>query len=521
MIRLSVFILLVALLHLSGVDTLHAAISDDCVVRFVPIARKIAQDRTNRTPYRAIVRLYSNAELPPDVWIPSEVLTDLNVKYDLNKEKTVFTFRLQNPAAKLGVPSLKQLAPKGLDLDFRALSEDNRIHFNLNGMERVTGLGYELADVSHKPATPPEAALLIVGKEAFMRDAMERGARRTAQWREEKPEKLQSPFNLVWDHVRRENRDLTSGDALPGVRVISPTWFALTDESGALSNLAGASYVPAAHAKGYHVWALVSNGFKKKRTTDFLKDPSAQNRCIARLLAYAALYGFDGINVDFENVANDDAARLTAFVRKLSTEAAKMKLKMSIDIMIPTNWSKCYDRKSLAKIVDYVAVMTYDEHWSSAPRAGSTASLPWTEAALKRTLADVPPQKLLLGIPLYTREWEETRDKNGKVKVKSKAFSMASVDARLRETSADKRWLSDKGQHYFDYVSDDKTYRIWIEDTRSLALRMDLVEKNALAGAAFWRKGFEHREIWDEIEEATERMAKERARKEAEKKKAK
>ena len=149
-----------------------------------------------------------------------------------------------------------------------------------------------------------------------------------------------------------------------------------------------------------------------------------------------------------------------------------------------------------------MAVMAYDEHWGSSPRSGSTASLPWTLAGLRRTMEQIPAEKLLMGVPFYTREWAETKAKNGKISARAKTMAMVSVDARLAETGATLQWLGDKGQNYFQYVSDDKTYRIWVEDERSMALRMGLVRQYKAAGAAFWRKGFEKPEIWPVIDKA-------------------
>jgi spore germination protein YaaH len=233
-----------------------------------------------------------------------------------------------------------------------------------------------------------------------------------------------------------------------------------------------------------------------------LKNASAQNQFIARMLVYAKLYNVDGINIDFENVDNNDASRLSSFVKKFADAAHGIGLSMSIDLPVPTEWSKAYERRTLGNAVDYVAVMTYDEHWGSSPRAGSIASIPWVSAGIQRSMSEIPAEKLLMGVPFYTREWSETRGKNGKVSVRAKTMSMASVDLRIEETRADLQWLGDKGQNFFQYVSDDKTNKIWVEDERSIAGRMSLVKKFGIAGTAFWRKGFEKPEIWTVIEQS-------------------
>ncbi len=446
-----------------------------------------------QTDHFALIRSYEDERITPDIWIPSDFVAALNLPVKFDASKRAFTVRIDKPAETLGIPALGTLAPNALELDFAAKSEDGRQHFNISDIEQVTGISYILS----KNRTDASQSTLVVGPAALVKK--ERRSR-------EEPalDPLPKPFNLLWDHLTRDTPDLTAEEKISAVDVLAPTWFALIDEKGGMSNRGSVAYVRAAHDRGYRVWALVTNSFNKARTTKFLADGAAQNRFIAQLLACARIYGFDGINVDFEGVDNGDASRLTAFVKKLATAARTMGLTISIDIMVPSNWSKCYERPALSNIVDYVAVMTYDEHWRTAPKAGSTASLPWVTAKLKDTLADIPAEKLLLGIPLYTREWEETKAKNGKISVKSKTLAMVSADLAMQAAGAQQRWLPQAGQNYFEYVSADKTYKVWVEDAYSITLRMELVQKNKLAGAAFWRKGFEKPEIWTQVEKLSQ-----------------
>jgi spore germination protein YaaH len=463
--------------------------------KLVPIERLVSEGKVNRTPYFAYVKVHSGDVA--DIWVPSELLSDMKCPVKLSPDGSSFTGRLENPSERLGIPDLKKLLPNSagaIDVDFRAVSDD-RHYFNMTGMEAVTGVTGTMTDSRRVIVPPASGDILVVGRSEMM---PEKARVKTPEFA---PPDLAPPFSLLWDHVVKHNPDISAEDALPTVKVISPTWFAITDGQGAISNKADWSYTVDAHAKGYEVWALVSNGFNRDRTKKFLASESNQNLFIARMLVYAKLYGVDGINIDFENVADDDASRFTAFVKKFAESARSASLKISIDLPIPTSWNNAYQRAELGKAVDYVAVMTYDEHWGTSPRAGSTASLPWTGAGLERTISQIPAEKLLMGVPFYTREWAESKAKNGRVSVKARTMAMASVDARLQETGAALQWLGDKGQNYFQYVSDDKkTYRIWVENERSMALRMELVKKFNVAGAAFWRKGFEKPEIWPVIE---------------------
>lgn len=440
-----------------------------------------ARGGVQTTPYRAIVRRFFDTAIPEDIWLPREIFPFLQLPVKFSQERSSFSVRITNPAKVLGVPLLASLAPNALDLDFQARNEDCGQFLSVREIEAVTGLSCKISAQNSVIVEPSR----IRPKEEVPRDRSSRPTKR---------------INLLWDHVEDDNVDLTAEPKRPGVRVISPTWFSLTDEAGGISSRGSLSYVRAAHARGYDVWALVSNGFNRNRTTKFLANRSARNLFIARMLAYASIYGFDGINIDFENVAVKDARKLTEFVRSLSFAGKSLGLTMSIDVMVPSKWSACYERKALASIVDYVALMAYDEHWRTSPKAGSTASLPWVESALLKTLHEVPAKKLLLGIPLYTREWVEGGNQGGKITVKSKTMSMISADLRMAEKGASKRWLPKTGQHYYEYMEGGKRYRVWMEDGRSISLRMRLVNRHNLAGAAFWRKGFEKPHIWELVE---------------------
>jgi spore germination protein YaaH len=105
-----------------------------------------------------------------------------------------------------------------------------------------------------------------------------------------------------------------------------------------------------------------------------------------------------------------------------------------------------------------------------------------------------------MGIPFYTREWRETIDEHGKVKVRSKAYGMDDIQKKLEEHNLKPIWLDDKGLFYTEYKKDGSLYRIWLEDEKSIAKKAALVKKYDLAGAASWRKGFEAPHIWPVLE---------------------
>lgn len=313
-------------------------------------------------------------------------------------------------------------------------------------------------------------------------------------------------INLVWEHVVSKNPDVSKIGALPGVNVVTPTWFEMKDAEGNLLNRADPAYVKWAHKRGYKVWGLVTNGFNPDWTKSVLSSYDKRDQLIAQLLYYAHLYDLDGINIDFENVYLEEKEELVQFVRELTPYLHQQGLTVSIDVTIKSNakqWSMFLDRKALAEVVDYVAVMTYDEHWAASPKAGSVASLPWVERGLQGVLEEVPNEKLLLGVPFYTRLWTEAKQADGTVKVSSKAYSMTKAQEWINERKLTPVMDEASGQHYVEYKDpkDGNVYKMWIEDVTSMKKRVEIVNKYDLAGIASWRRGFEVPEIWQAIDE--------------------
>jgi len=53
---------------------------------------------------------------------------------------------------------------------------------------------------------------------------------------------------------------------------------------------------------------------------------------------------------------------------------------------VDVNDIQCYDKKALSEAVDYIMYMSYDQHWSTSPVAGSVAQVSWQEKIVKRVL---------------------------------------------------------------------------------------------------------------------------------------
>lgn len=416
------------------------------------------------------------------LWVPAEALRLMGVPLEDGPNNKCFYISVTDPAQRFDSPVLAQLAGRRIALYFPSLSVEGVSYFNMSGMQNLTNLDFRRENGS-----------VVFTPNDSVRGYVQSGA-------VELPP-ISGKLTMTWEHVTLDNPNLGAQNAIPGLDVLSPTWFNLMDANGGMANRASAAYVESAHRRGYRVWGLVSNSFNAAMTTALFKNARAMNLFMARLIIYAKIYGLDGVNIDFEGMNETDRAQFVRFVARISELLRPEGLTLSVDVFIPANTksSRSHDRGELAKYVDYVMLMAYDEHWRTSPRAGSVASMPWVTKAVEGTLAEgVPPSKLVLGVPFYMRRWEETKA-NGGVKVKGYTLTMAEAEELAAKRGAQMQWLETPGQYYFTYVANGKVQKIWVENAASIERKLSLVGKYGLAGMAGWRKCHEKPEVWDTI----------------------
>lgn len=307
---------------------------------------------------------------------------------------------------------------------------------------------------------------------------------------------MDGKVNMVWHQVTSTDANAYFADAtanMTGVNVISPTWFYLLDTSGNIANISSADYVAQAHEKGLKVWGLIDNFTQEVSTIETLSNTAARQNIISQLIQAATSVGMDGINVDFESLSEDVGIHFLEFLRELSIECHKNNLVLSVDNPVPEDFTSHYDRAEQGRVVDYVIIMGYDEHYVGS-EAGSVASLPWVEQGIQGTLAEVPAERVINAVPFYTRLWRTTGGN-----VTSEAIGMDQAQQVISENNVETYWDKTTSQNYGKYDIDNSTYQIWIEDSQSIAEKVKLVSKYNLAGVSAWKLGFENSGIWQVI----------------------
>lgn len=311
-----------------------------------------------------------------------------------------------------------------------------------------------------------------------------------------------SPVILAWHNVTTTDAAQYLQDYikyLDDINTISPTWFALSDDEGTVASIASESYVTTCHDKGLKVWGLVDNmTYPEVSSYTVLSNPDKRKRVIEQLLAYAAQYNLDGINVDFEMLTEDAGPGFVQFVRELSLEAHKQNLVISVDNYVPQGYSLHYNRKEQGVFADYVIIMGYDEHTSGSSEAGSVASIDFVLKGIEQTLAEVPANEVINALPFYARLW--TVADTGEIK-ELQTLPMATALDTVSKSGASAKWDDITGQNYAEWSANGGTNKIWLEDAESLRAKLEVMKTQNVGGVAVWQLAYSTPSAWEVINE--------------------
>lgn len=296
-------------------------------------------------------------------------------------------------------------------------------------------------------------------------------------------------WHQMWTKLGANDLTVALSDT-QGINVICPTWFDFKDTSGNITSLADASYVEEAHRHGILVWALCSDFAADVKGLDILSHTESRNALEDNLIAETVRVGADGINLDYEFITKDSAPHYLQFIRELYIKCRKNGLSLSTDNFVPNAGKAHYQLADQGYILDYVIFMAYDEHYKGS-KAGSVASFPWVESAMKSAVKLVPADRIVLGLPLFNRVWMTnkegitTQENGGMTKITDAAYK-----------NAKPVWDDECKQFYAEYKQNDILYQYWIEDTESLKYKLDLIPAYHLAGFAGWKLGLEAPNVW-------------------------
>jgi spore germination protein YaaH len=284
---------------------------------------------------------------------------------------------------------------------------------------------------------------------------------------------------------------------------ISLFWYRLTD-TGRIVPYASAkedlSIVEFAHQHGIKVFGLIANlpengEWDNERVQLVIGTREARAAHIADLLVLAKAKNFDGINIDYEFLDDEQTEAFTAFINELGAALHKegKLLRVALHAQRRGSETRGQDIASLTG-ADYLSIMMYDQHWETSD-PGPLASIRWAREVLEhlRQLG-VPMHKVLMGIPLDAYDWVHIDDGEW-----GEAVGLQYADVvRIANTYDVEVKFSEREQApYFNYYKGDAYHEVWFENVKSFEPKFRLAQEFGLGGVGLWRMGREDKRIYD------------------------
>lgn len=232
-----------------------------------------------------------------------------------------------------------------------------------------------------------------------------------------------------------------------------------------------------------------------------LNSTTKRQKLIQNILQLIEKYHFAGVNIDFEFVLPVDREQYSTFLAELKQVLAPKGYLVTAAIPAKTvdnpqnSWSGAYDYQKIGQLVDYVILMTYDEHGSWS-KPGPVASLPWVEDVIKFATGKMPSKKILMGVPAYGNEWSGS---TLETLVWTNTLIWKNIN-KLTQYGA-VQWHDTYSAPYIIYNKNNLRHEAWFENRFSLNIKLNLIDKYNLTGIALWKLGLEDDTFWQTINE--------------------
>jgi len=346
------------------------------------------------------------------------------------------------------------------------------------------------------------------------------------------------PLNIGWDQTDSIYDNARIHDTLSrsqGLTAIAPMWLSIADIHGNIDSIGTVEYVQAAHNAGVEVWVVLRDflgGINSyNETYEVLSRTSSRRQIIDQTIAETLRLGADGINLDLELVPFEAGGHFVQFVREMSVEARINGLVLSTANYYPHEWRLFMNLSEQARVVDYIMLMGYDQHYVGSRNAGPVASFDFVRDGIQMSLQQVPADMLINGLPFFSRLWyevpmtqEEIATADGRtVHLSSVALGMDMSRAVMDNSGVEVTWDPITRMYYAQWEDPEGTfrwwldnsgaftgtllppsggtYRMWLECERSLREKLQVMRDFNLVGVASWRLGLESLATWELIGE--------------------
>ncbi len=241
-----------------------------------------------------------------------------------------------------------------------------------------------------------------------------------------------------------------------------------------------------------------------------ISDPTTHaTNTLRDILPLMRKYGFSDLNIDIESTgeaSSEARAHFVSYIREIKRGIDMARVgTVSFDIS-PDNIlrNSLVDLPAVAPFLSKIIIMGYDFHYPGSyvtgavgPLYGASQTFEYdTQTAVKLAKNIFPPEKIIVGIPLYGYEWETITAVPRSAVIPGTGFiaSNKRVEELLLTCATCSAQFDSTAEESFIVYNDPVTgtyHQLYYPDERSTQAKIDFVTKKHLGGVAMWALGYE------------------------------
>jgi spore germination protein len=290
------------------------------------------------------------------------------------------------------------------------------------------------------------------------------------------------------------------GSASPNIYEVGPTGAVVLRPQPGRASVTGSLELLREH--GARIVPIISNtrdgAWDPQLIETILHDPLLVQRHITAIVTLIREERFAGIDIDYEDLTSADRKVFSDFIARLADALHAEDRILTVDVFAKESdqgygeRNRAQDYRALGRAADQVRLMAYDFHWQSGP-AGPIAPATWVRDVLAYAVGEIPPHKIVLGVPTYGYGW---------VGIDVRLVSWLQAYELSRDLGVPVRWDAAAESPWITFRDDQgRPHTIWFENTYSIRSKLELAHEYGIGGVFLWLVGDEDDGLWPVISE--------------------
>jgi len=294
---------------------------------------------------------------------------------------------------------------------------------------------------------------------------------------------------------------------------ISPVWYEVNANGSLLKRFPGNKTELSNFVKANNIALIPTISlFDHELFTVILQNPMNLERHITEIISEVNNNNYAGIDIDYESTKLADKEQYFLLLSRLSGQLHQKGKKLIVtviakwgdDIVYPSlpETRQVQDWTRIGSLADEVRIMAYDYTYAKSYFPGPIAPVIWIQDVLEYALTKLPPEKIILGIHMYSYEWSLNNSQNqldfiidylanSQSDKSARSFDYQTVKSILQDNTGQNSTY--QGENIFRYekaINGKQEKRVLVYITpEGIKQRIDLAKTFKIKGVVFWRLG--------------------------------